>query len=58
MRLRLGLKALGLCALMAAFMAISAGAAQAEAGSKWMEAGKNIEGITQSSSVKGELENE
>ncbi len=56
MRLRLGLKALGLCALMAAFMAISAGAAQAEAGSKWMEAGKNIEGTTQSSEVKGELE--
>ncbi len=58
MRLRLGLKALGLCALMAAFMAISAGAAQAEPGSEW-----DVEGTPLSETpelnpeLKGKLEN-
>ncbi len=56
MRLGLILKALGLCALMAAFMAISAGAAQAAP--EWMEATKNITGTTKSSPVEGKLENE
>ena len=41
-RSRLGLKALGLCALVLGLMGISAGAAQAEEGGEWNLAGKAL----------------
>jgi hypothetical protein len=51
MRLRLGLKVLGLCALLMGLMAVAAGAAQAEVGSHW-----NVSGTAISSALLPELQ--